>query len=61
MTGGKARRGYSYHVSREEIRKYMRLSPKEKLDWLEEVNEFIERFAPDKTKELHRRFRHGEI
>ena len=56
-----SRKGYGYHVTREQIRKYRRLTPKQKLEWLEEVNEFTNKFASDRVKRLHRMFRHGEI
>lgn len=56
-----SRKGYSYHVTEEQIRKYRCLTPKQKLEWLEEVNEFTNKFASDHAKRLHRMFRRGEI
>lgn len=60
MTGF-ARKGYRYYVTDEQLRRYGKLSAKQKLEWLEEVNAFVEKFAPARTRELHRRFRKGEI
>ncbi len=56
-----AGKGYRYHVTDEQLRKYGKLSARQKLEWLEEVNAFVEKFAPPRTRELHRRFRRGEI
>jgi len=55
------RKGYGYHVTEEQIRKYRRLTPRQKLEWLEEVNAFTEKFAPERAKRLHKMFRRGEI
>lgn len=54
-------KGYSYYVTDEQIRKYRKLTPRQKLEWLEEVNEFTNKAAPDRVKRLHRMFRRGEI
>ncbi len=55
------RKGYGYHVTEEQLRKYSVLTPKQKLEWLEEVNEFTNKFASERAKRLHRKFRRGEI
>ncbi len=55
------RKGYRYVVTEEQIRKYRRLTSKQKLEWLEEANELTEKFAPERAKRLHRMFRQGEI
>ncbi|MHB1325238.1 MAG: hypothetical protein ACYDGS_01575 [Thermoleophilia bacterium] len=54
-------KGYGYHVTEEQIRKYRRLTPRQKLEWLEEVNAFTDKFAPARAKRLHTMFRRGEI
>lgn len=56
-----SRKGYGYHVTEEQIRKYRRLTPRQKLEWLEEANAFTEKFASKRTKRLHKMFRRGEI
>lgn len=55
------RKGYGYFVTKEQIRKYRRLTPRQKLEWLEEVNAFTEKFAPEQAKRFHKMFRRGEI
>ncbi len=54
-------RGYRYVVSREQIRKYMRLTPKQKLEWLEEANDFINKFLPEESRRIQEKFRRGLI
>lgn len=56
-----SRKGYGYHVTDEQIRKYRRLTPRQKLEWLEEVNAFTDKFASERAKRFHRMFRRGEI
>lgn len=56
-----SRKGYGYHVTDEQIRKYRRLTPRQKLEWLEEANAFTEKFAPERARRLHKKFRNGEI
>lgn len=55
------KRGFRYVVSREEIRRFRALTPKEKLDWLEEANAFIDKFLPETSRRLHDKFRRGLI
>ena len=55
------RKGYGYHVSEEQLRKYLSLTTKEKLEWLYEANEFTNKFASGGAKRLHGMFRRGEI
>ncbi|MBN2842730.1 MAG: hypothetical protein JXM68_06545 [Sedimentisphaerales bacterium] len=54
-------KGYSYFVTDEQIREYMKLTTAEKLEWLEEANEFIQAASDDKTREIRDKFRKGEI
>lgn len=56
-----AKRGYRYFVTGAQIRKHMQLTPEQKLQWLEEANEFVEKFASEETKALHQKFRRGDI
>jgi len=55
------RKGFSYKVSEETLKKWIAMPPKLKLEWLEEINEFISKFAPEKSKEIISKFRKGEI
>ena len=55
------RKGYGYHVTEEQIRRYRKLTPRQKLEWLQEVNEFTDKFAPERAKRFHKMFRRGEI
>ncbi len=56
-----AKKGYSYKVSDEALKKWAAVPPKQKLEWLEEFNEFIFKFAPEKSKEAMAKFRKGEM
>ncbi|MBI5632626.1 MAG: hypothetical protein HZA15_04030 [Nitrospirae bacterium] len=45
------RKAYSFKPSVEQLRELKDLSPKEKLDWLEEANQFVATFvAPEKLE-----------
>lgn len=55
------RKGFTYKVSEETLKKWMGMPPELKLEWLEEINEFIFDFAPKKSKEAISKFRKGEI
>lgn len=55
------KKGFSYKVSDEALKKWAALPAEMKLDWLEEINEFIFNFAPDKSKETMSKFRKGEL
>jgi hypothetical protein len=45
------RKPYSFKPSVEQLRELKDLSPKEKLDWLEEANQFVAAFvAPEKLE-----------
>ena len=54
-------RGFYYTLEDEKIIEYMNLSTEEKLQWLEEINEFTNLVLNDKEKELRARLRAGEI
>lgn len=56
-----AKKGFSYKVSEEALEKWIAMPPEMKLEWLEEINEFIFNFAPEKSKEAISKFRKGEI
>lgn len=54
-------KGFSYAVTEESIRKWMRVSAKMKLEWLEEINKFIWKYAPRESKRMMRLLREGKI
>ena len=56
-----AKKGFSYGISEDVLKKWIKLSPEQKLEWLEEINRFIYNFAPEKSKEIMQKFRKGEI
>lgn len=55
------RKGFRYVVSEEKIREYLKLSPKRKLEWLEEINRFLYLCMPEEGKRIAEKFRTGEI
>lgn len=56
-----AAKGYSYTVSNEDIRRYMKVPAEEKLQWLEEANHFLAQALTGKKREIWQKFRRGEI
>ena len=63
MTDGTAasRKGYTYQLSDDAIRKYMEWPLEVRLTWLEEANRFLFDVLSDETKKLRRSFRKGDI
>ena len=54
-------KGFKYVVSDEALRRYAEFTTGEKLRWLAEITDFIDRIAPPHIKELHEKFRKAEI
>ena len=55
-------KGFSYTLEKEDILNYMKLSTKEKLNWLEEIVLFTEKALTPKGKKVREHFRNnGEI
>jgi hypothetical protein len=54
-----ARGGYTYFVSDEQLRAFRRLTPEQRLRWLDEMREFSIETAPPRAKEWWRRLRAG--
>lgn len=46
---------YAFRPSIEQLRELKDLSPKEKLDWLEEANQFVAAFVPPEKLDRWRR------
>ncbi len=61
MKEEKTNGGFEYVVSDDALREHQKLSAWDKLRWLYQANAFIARFAPEKTKRLHERFRSGTL
>jgi len=49
--------GFSYHVSDEQLRAFRRLTPDQRLRWLDEMREFSVRTAPARAQRWWRRLR----
>ncbi|MBA4392254.1 MAG: hypothetical protein C0407_01760 [Desulfobacca sp.] len=50
-------KGFSYTLEEEKIIEYLKLSSEDKLQWLEEINEFNRAVLSDKEKEIWAKFR----
>lgn len=57
----KATKGFTYYVTRDMIKKYMKFSALEKLTWLAEANEFTYKALPAKNRKIWQTFRAGKI
>ena len=53
--------GYSYTVTRDQIKKYQALSYEARLQWLEDANRFLWEAMSDGAKKKREAFRKGEI
>lgn len=49
--------GFSYTLEEEKILEYLKLSTEDKLQWLEEINEFNRAALSDQEKEIWAKFR----
>jgi len=54
-------KGFSYTLDDDKLRSYMKLSTKEKLEWLEEINKFTDLFLTPQEKAFREKLRMGEI
>jgi hypothetical protein len=54
-------KGFSYTIDDGKILEYMKLSVKDKLKWLEEINKFNQLFLGRKEKKIREKLRRGEI
>lgn len=54
-------KGFSYVVTEESLKKWMRMPAKMKLEWLEEINKFLWKYAPKESKKMMKLFREGKI
>lgn len=51
------RKGFYYRLEKEKIMEYMKLTPKQKLEWLEEIFIFSEKTMTEETKRIREYFR----
>ena len=56
----KARGGYAYHVSDEQLEAFARLTPYERLKWADEIRLFTLLARTPETAERQERLRRGE-
>jgi hypothetical protein len=61
MTESRSTRGFRHHHTDEELRRWAAVPAAKKLEWLEEVNEFLHSAMSPEAKLAARRFRRGEI
>jgi hypothetical protein len=61
MKNKKKSGGYSYTLENEKILEYITLSTEEKLEWLEEINNFTQAVLSGKKKKMINKLRAGEI
>ncbi len=59
--GDRPRRGYSYHLTDDQIRRWRALPAEVKLQWLEDANRFLALALTPKAREIQNRFRRGEM
>lgn len=57
----KPRKGYTYFVEDDVRRRYAEWSPAEKLRWLAEAADFIEKASTPEAKRIREMFRRGEL
>ncbi|MEM2282667.1 MAG: hypothetical protein QXH26_03870 [Candidatus Hadarchaeales archaeon] len=54
-------KGFRYRVTKKTILNYLKLTPEQRLEWLEEINTFLYTFMPKQNREIMQKFRAGEI
>lgn len=53
------KKGFSYKPSKENLEAFKGLSPEEKLQWLEDANEFVNSFLSEEKLALWKKFCNG--
>lgn len=48
---------FKWETTEERLNKFIKISPKEKLEWLRQMLEFIEKFSTKNTLELRRKLK----
>jgi hypothetical protein len=57
----KSKKGFRYVYTKEKWLAYQKLSPQQKLEWLEKMNRFLTAFMPAKSKLFAEKLRRGII
>ncbi len=55
------KKGFSYYLEDEKIISYLALSPRMRLEWLEEIEEFNRKALRGKRRKIWEKFRRGDI
>jgi hypothetical protein len=61
MSDAPALKGFSYHVTDEQIRRWMEVPLEDRLRWLTEANSFLLSAQDKETREIWERFRRGNV
>jgi hypothetical protein len=61
MGADRITRGFRHHHTDEELRAYRRLSPDQKLSWLEAARRLTADFLPTEKRQVWERMRRGQI
>lgn len=48
---------FGWESDLERLKRHMKISPKKKLEWLREMNEFSARYMPKKTRAIYLKLR----
>ena len=54
-------KGFSYYLEDDKIIDYLKLSPRMRLEWLEEIDDFNRKALKGKRRIIWEKFRKGEI
>lgn len=54
-------KGFPYTLEDDKILEYLKLSIEERLQWLEEINEFTNLVLTDEEKKIREEFRNGTL
>lgn len=55
------KRGFTYIYTKEKAEEYKKLSPEQRLEWLEKINRFLYHFMSKESKVFCEKLRRGEI
>ncbi len=48
---------YKWETEEQRLLKYMRISPKQKLEWLRQINEFVHKYSSNRNKTIRKKMR----
>lgn len=48
---------FKWETEEERLRKFMRISPQKKLEWLYQINEFIHKFSSKRQEKIRQKLR----